>query len=212
METRNPEEQGGSGMGEVHSHLSQPDKGVGMSGSTSEQEARAGYGDQTGLEQGAADRVADARERAGAVVDDAREHAEEALDQAREKVGELRDRAEEKVGEARTRANQAIDRAEQQLEERTGVISLIRENPLPALGVAVAVGYLAAGSRSRKRGRVMNMATRQLRAAIMGGVSAALMRELRSVASEQGGALASLFGEEGEGRSGSSGSWEPDAY
>jgi ElaB/YqjD/DUF883 family membrane-anchored ribosome-binding protein len=189
METRNPGDQNRSGFGEVHSHLSQPDKGAGLSGRPS----GAGYGgsDATG---GAADAAAAARDRAGAMVADAKEHAEDALDTARDKASDIRHRAEETVDQARARASRAIDRAEQELEERTGVISMIRENPLPALGIAVAVGYLAAGSRSRKRGRVMNLATRQLRGAIMGGVSAALAREFRSIVSEQGGSLAAIFG------------------
>jgi ElaB/YqjD/DUF883 family membrane-anchored ribosome-binding protein len=132
------------------------------------------------------------------MVNEAREQAHETMDQVRTKAEELRGRAEETLGQARTRASEAIDRAESELEERTGVISMIRENPIPSLGIAVAAGYLLAGSRSRKRGRVMNMATSQLRGAIMAGVSAALAREFRSIIDEQGGSLASLFGGEKE--------------
>jgi ElaB/YqjD/DUF883 family membrane-anchored ribosome-binding protein len=128
------------------------------------------------------------------MVDEAREQAHEKMDQVKAKAEELRGRAEETLGQARTRASEAIDRAESELEERTGVITMIRENPLPALGVAAAAGFLIAGSRSRKRGRVMNMATSQLRTAIVAGVSAALAREFRSIMDEQGGSLASLFG------------------
>jgi ElaB/YqjD/DUF883 family membrane-anchored ribosome-binding protein len=197
METRNPGEQGRSGMGEVHSHLSQPDKGVGMSGSQTGG-AAGGYGGSDARDR-AGEMASDARDRAGSVVEDARENAEEALHTARDKANELKHRAEDTVDHARARASDALHRAEQELEERTGAISMIRDNPLPAIGIAVAVGYLAAGSRSRKRGRVMNLATRQLRAAIMGGISAALAREFRSIVSEQGGSLASIFGEEQEG-------------
>ncbi len=189
METRNPGDENRSGMGEVHSHLSQPEKGAGMSG----RPAGAGFGGSD-PQGGAADAASDARDRASAIVADAKDSAEEALDTARHKANEIRHRAEETVDQARTKASEAIHRAEHELEERTGVISMIRDNPLPALGIAVAVGYLAAGSRSRKRGRVMNLATRQLRGAVMGGISAALAREFRSIVNEQGGSLAAIFG------------------
>jgi ElaB/YqjD/DUF883 family membrane-anchored ribosome-binding protein len=184
METRNPGENREHGLGEVHSHLSQPGSGAGLGGSTAGS-AGSSFGQGVGSQP---------QDRASTMVDDAREQAHEKMDQVRNKAEELRGKAEETLGQARTRASEAINRAESELEERTGVISMIRENPLPSLGIAVAAGYLMAGSRSRKRGRVMNMATSQLRGAILAGVSAALAREFRSVMDEQGGSLASLFG------------------
>lgn len=196
METRNPGEQGRSGMGEVHSHLSQPDKGIGMSASHAGGSAGGYGGSQAG--DRASEMAGEARDRAAGLVDDAREHAEDALDTARAKASELKHRAEDGVEQARVKATDALHRAETELEERTGAITMIRENPLPAFGIALAVGYLAAGSRSRKRGRVMNLATRQLRGAILGGISAALAKEFRSIVSEQGGSLASIFGDDGQ--------------
>ncbi|CAN5782469.1 hypothetical protein BH23GEM6_BH23GEM6_00470 [soil metagenome] len=192
METRNPGEHGDTGLGEVRSHLSQPGRTPGASGTSG-----MGYPGGSGLGQTGQS----TSDRAGAMVDDAKDRAEDAVHQVRAKAGELRDRAEDTLDDARSRAGQAISRAEAELEERTGVISMIRDNPIPALGVAVAVGYLAAGSRRKKRGRVMNMATGQLRGAIIAGVSAALAREFRSIMSEQGGSLASLFGGDNETRS-----------
>lgn len=193
METRNPGEHGDTGMGEVHSHLSQPDKGAGMSGSPTAG-GDGGYGGRPEPQERAGQTGSNTPNRAGAAIGEAKDQAEDALHQARAKADNLRDRAEETVDEARSRANQAIDRAESQIEERTGGISMIRDNALPALGIAFAVGYLAAGSRAKKRGRVMNMATTQLRGAIMAGISAAVARELRSVLAEQGGSIGSLFG------------------
>jgi ElaB/YqjD/DUF883 family membrane-anchored ribosome-binding protein len=195
METRNPGDNREHGMGEVHSHLSQPGSGAGLGGATAGSTGSSfGQGAGTQPHDQAGQLGAEARDRAGTMVNDAREQAHETMDQVRSKAEELRGKAEETLGQARTRASEAIDRAESELEERTGVISMIRENPLPSLGIAVAAGYLIAGSRSRKRGRVMNMATSQLRGAIMAGVSAALAREFRSIMDEQGGSLASLFG------------------
>jgi len=191
METRNPGEHGDTGLGEVRSHLSQPGRTPGAGGTS-------GLGNPTTSATGHSGQST--ADRAGAMVDDVKDHAEDAMHQARSKAADLRDRAEDTFEDARSRANQALSRAETELEERTGVISMIRDNPLPALGVAVALGYLAAGSRRRKRGRMMNMATGQLRGAIMAGVSAALAREFRSIMSEQGGSLGSLFGGESESR------------
>lgn len=200
METRQPGEHGEGGYGEVHSHISQPDKGQGLSG---------GYDPTRDLDSdegsSAEEMVGQARERAGAMVDDAKEQAEEITEQVRNRAGQLRDRAGETLGQAREKAGQALDRAEDELEERTGIVTLIRENPIPALGAAFAVGYLMAGSRRQKRGKLMNMATGQLRGAIMGGISAALASELRSLAREQGGTLASLFGGSQEDESTSDG-------
>jgi ElaB/YqjD/DUF883 family membrane-anchored ribosome-binding protein len=172
------------GMGEVHSHLSQPAKTVGGPGAMS-----SGAGGEHDQSEGV-------RDRAGAMVEDAREHASEAIDHARDRAGELRHEAEERIGQAREKAGDALHRAGEELDDRTGVVTLIRDNPLPALGVAFAVGYLSAGSRAGKRGRMMNAATSQLRGAILGGVSAALAREFRGLMAEQGGSLAAIFGDD----------------
>jgi ElaB/YqjD/DUF883 family membrane-anchored ribosome-binding protein len=188
MENRNPGESRDTGLGEVHSHISQPDKGVSMSGQYGSTSSGGGAGED------ARDLAAKARDRAGTMVDDARDQAENVAADVKSRANDLRHRAEEAVGQARASAGQALDRAETELEERTGVISMIRDNPLPAVAVAFGVGYLLAGRSSGKRGRVTGMATRQLRTAIMGGISAALMREVRGILEDQGGTLGSLLG------------------
>jgi ElaB/YqjD/DUF883 family membrane-anchored ribosome-binding protein len=202
METRQPGEHGDTGLGEVHAHISQPDKGRGTSGGYTSGPGGAG----NDLEA----QASEAKDRATAMLDDAREQAADVAGRVKHRAEELRDSAQEAVGDARERASKAVDRAERELEERTGIVTMIRDNPLPALGIALAAGYLLAGSRRDKRGRLMNMATGQLRGAIMGGLSAALMNELRDIVAQQGGTLASLLGENDRGESTSGARTNPE--
>ncbi len=160
----------GTGTGEVHSGLSVGrDVDTGYSaiapaatGSTWEPSSGSGEG-------GAMNRVRDA---AG---------------QARERLqglsGNVSERAGDMAGQAREKAGQALGRAEQVLEER-GILDKVRENPLPALGVAFGVGFLLAGSGDQvqgKRSTAMYKAKNQLKGAIMGGLSAAVAQEGRNL-------------------------------
>lgn len=137
-----------------------------------------------------------AGERAVGAVDQAKDKANELADRAQDKAGELADQAKQKAGEAKQRASEALDQAERKLEE-TGVMDMIRDNPLAALGVAVGIGFLLAGdgdsgkSRGRKGG-IAYKAKHQLKGAVMGGLSAAVAQEFRSFLGETGGA-GSLF-------------------
>lgn len=187
MENRNPGEHGDVPAGQVHAHISQPYKGAQTSGR---------YGGTPGTESGSAgtadggeELVGQARERATEMLDDARD----VVGRVRDKADDLRNRAGEMAGQVKDRATRAKERAEEELEER-GVFSLVRGNPLPAVGVAFALGYLLAGSNEKGRGRVMNLATGQLRAAIVAGIAAAVSRELRDTLAEQGGTLGAIFG------------------
>jgi ElaB/YqjD/DUF883 family membrane-anchored ribosome-binding protein len=126
---------------------------------------------------------------------------EKALNRVRGVAGQVRDRVQDVPGQARERMGQAMDRAESLLEER-GVLNKVRENPLPALGIAFGLGFLLAGSddESReKRGGTMSKAKHQLRGAIIGGLSAAVAQEARNLLGmaqgkgSQGGMLGSLF-------------------
>lgn len=98
--------------------------------------------------------------------------------------GTARDRARAFARDARRRAGDALGRAAGELDDRTGVVRIVRDNPLAAVGVAFAVGFLIAG-KSRSDGH-FGRARQQLRGAIIGAVSAAVAQETR--------ALAGLFG------------------
>ena len=163
-------------------------------------------GGQGGLQERAVNRVRD-------VADQVRERAQEMTQNLN--LGE-------RAGEARERAGQALGRAEEMLEER-GVLNTIRENPLPALGIAFGLGFLLAGSGDEgKKHGAMYKAKHQLRGAVMGGLSAAVAQEARGLlgmAQGKGGAggmLGSLLqnlqgggqqggGQQGGSRSGSGG-------
>lgn len=175
----------GLGEGGVHSHIEfQPSKGEGMSGKY-----------DTGRDGGAVDT---ARERAGEMAGQARDQMHHAADQARNRLGEARERAQEMVGQARTRAGELLEQA-----ETSEPMRMARDNPLPALGIAFAAGFLLAGS-SDTGGR-FGKAKQQIRGAVMGGISAALAQEMRDMLGGQDvrGLVDSLMG--GQGRTGGAG-------
>lgn len=142
------------------------------------------------------------------VVGTARDQIENLADTTRDRAGELRDRAGEMASDARERAGQALHDAENLLEERTGALTAIRSNALPAMGIAFAVGFALAGSSANKRG-VTGFARRRVRTAVRAGLAAALTNELRGMTGADG-LLSTLFGHKEEergsrGRSGGSG-------
>jgi ElaB/YqjD/DUF883 family membrane-anchored ribosome-binding protein len=149
-------------------------------------------------------------DRAGEMVDRARDRAEDVAqearnrvqdwsgdvedqvrdwgDQAREQVDDWSDQARGWASRARNEAGEIIDRAEDRLEQQTGAVTFIRQNPLLAAGVAFGVGFILAGSdRGKKRRGVMGRATGSIRSAIVGGVSTMLMQELQDLMDEHGG-------------------------
>lgn len=198
-----------AGTGQVHSGLS-----VGSDVDTG-YSAIAAAGSSGGSQQGGTmDRVKDA--------------ASQARDRVQSMAGDLPGRVNEAAGQAREKAGQAMHRAERVLEER-GILDRVRENPLPALGIAFGLGFLLAGSdddsgkhggsgRRGSSGGALNNAKHQLKGAIMGGLSAAIAQEGRNLLGmaqgkgNQGGMLGSLLenlqggGSGGSGRSGSGGS------
>lgn len=89
-------------------------------------------------------------------------------------------RARSFANEARQRAAGALGRAASGLDEHTGVVRLVRDNPLAAVGAAFALGFLVAG-KSQSEGR-FGKAKQQLRGAIIGAISAAVAQETRALA------------------------------
>lgn len=164
---------GDQGTGEVHSGLTvgrDVDTGysaIAVSGSTMDRASTSATG--SGSESGAMDRVRDV--------------AGQARDRIQGMAGDLPDRVGELTGQARERAGEALGRAERVLEER-GILDKVRENPLPALGVAFGLGFLLAGSGDQvegKRSTALYKAKNQLKGAIMGGLSAAVAQEGRNL-------------------------------
>jgi ElaB/YqjD/DUF883 family membrane-anchored ribosome-binding protein len=157
-----------SGSGEVHSHLSsQPDKGEGMSGKF--------------------DTPATPGERARAFAGRMRDRTDDFLDAAEERVDHVRGRVAGSARTARERTEGFFDSAEDALDQRSGVLDAARQSPLPALGVAFAVGFLLAGSGDPERHPSVSKTKNQIKGAIMGGISAAVSQQLRSFIEEQGG-------------------------
>lgn len=182
------------GTGEVHSGLS-----VGRDVDTG-YSAIAAAG-STGASTGSSSwEPASGSDRSGA-LNRVRDVAEQARDHLQGMTGNVSDRVGDATERARDTAGQFMGRAEQVLEER-GVLDRVRENPLPALGLAVGVGFLLAGSGEKpqgKRGGTLYKAKNQLKGAIMGGLSAAVAQEGRNLLGMmqgqkgQGGLLEALF-------------------
>lgn len=148
---------------------------------------------------------------------EARDRMNEATEQAQNVANQAQQKARQAASQAQSKANQAMNRVESKLEQ-TGLMGTIRNNPLPALGIAFGIGFLLAGDgdeeereekkerpakREQKRrkggGGVMQSAKSQLRSAVMGGLSAAVAQEGRNLMGmaqgkgNQGGILGSLF-------------------
>jgi hypothetical protein len=102
-------------------------------------------------------------------------------------------------GRVRGVAARALDRATAGLDERTGLIGVVRDNPLAAVGVAFTIGVLVAG-KSDSAGRFGKL-KQQLRGAVIGAISAAVAQEARNLAGAgRSSLLAGLFGDEVEER------------
>lgn len=173
------------GTSEVHSELSaQPSKGVGDSGSYDAGAAgtmeRVRYRAEHTREE-ISDRVDVAREEVAERAEDLGARARDRIDAARDEVSRLREGLT-------ARASRALD--------GTGIPPKIQDHPMLALGAAFGLGYLLAGSGGQKGGMRGKVRT-QLRAAIVGGVTAALAQQAQSILgfeSGQSGGLGNLFG------------------
>ncbi len=201
---------GRTGGAEVHGDLgvgreSGNYSAIAVTGSVADQSSGTGSGGE-GLRDQAMGRV---RDVAGSV----RERAQGLMD-GMPAPGDVAGQAREKVGDA-------LGRAQTLLEDR-GVLNMVRDNPLPALGVAFGVGFLLAGKGDRNAGGKMGQARNQLRGAIMGGLSAAVAQEARNLIGAQGGAgglggilgsvLGNLQGQGGGSRSGSGSTHRPPSH
>jgi ElaB/YqjD/DUF883 family membrane-anchored ribosome-binding protein len=164
--------------------------GPGMSG-TGRDQGGMSMGDQPGTAEVhsgiafAPESQQGTRERAAGKVRDVADTVSGAAgnlgDKARSVAGNVGDKAGDLASQARSRVSGLTDRATTALDER-GMLGKLRENPLPALGIAFAVGFLLAGGGrgSAAPGSKSARARSELRNALMAGVTAGLGQGARS--------------------------------
>lgn len=104
----------------------------------------------------------------------------------------LRDRVGDVAGTVGSKASGAAstvrERANTLMEQR-GILDRLRENPLPLLGVAFAIGFVIAGNDDDDRDDRPSRgsaARRELRGALMAGVSAGIAQGARGFLSQTG--------------------------
>jgi hypothetical protein len=176
----------------------------------------------TGLHSGGSDEYSGlqfaGRESGGGVGGRVRNVAETVRERAGNLGGPVRNLAGnlgDAAGTVRDRARSVSERATGALEKR-GMLDRLRDNPLPVLGVAFALGFLLAARDEdddygeSRRGRARN----ELRDALMAGVATGLAQGARGFLSQAGSEstgfvntlmdafLGSAGGESGGGRTG----------
>ncbi|HEU4455085.1 MAG TPA: YtxH domain-containing protein [Longimicrobium sp.] len=129
---------------------------------------------QQGTRERAAGKVRDVADTVTGAAGNLGGRARSVAENVGEKAGDL-------ASQARSRVSGLADRATTALDDR-GVLGKLRENPLPALGVAFAVGFLLAGGgrSSANPGSTAARARSELRNALMAGVTAGLGQGARS--------------------------------
>jgi hypothetical protein len=124
----------------------------------------------------------------GGVGGRVREVAERVSGPVRNLAGNLGPSVTEAADTVRERARTVSDRAKETLERR-GMLDRLRDNPLPVLGVAFALGFLLAardedddGFGESRRGQARS----ELRDALMAGLTAGLAQGARGFLSQAG--------------------------
>ncbi|HEX2203837.1 MAG TPA: hypothetical protein VHG91_11090 [Longimicrobium sp.] len=163
----------GLGGAEVHGGL----HSSGRTGDDYSGIAFAGQEQQGGLKNRVRDAAGTVAERAGELGGRAREALGNV---AGGRVGDVASTARERVGGT-------LNRAQGVLEER-GVLSRVRDNALPALGLAFGVGFLLALSDNKRvqPGSKMYRAKSELRGAVMAGLSAGAAQAVRGFMGQAG--------------------------
>lgn len=145
---------------------------------------RAGSGEvHSGLHSGGRDDysgIAFSGSASGQQGGGVRDKVSGAADAVRDRASEVGDRASGAASGAKGRLGALSERANSALEGR-GVLSRLQENPLPALGVAFAAGFLLAGgtNASSRPNSPAARARQELRNALMSGASAGLAQGAR---------------------------------
>ena len=162
------------GSAEVHTGL-HSGRGAG------EEYGGLGFSDGSG---GVKDRVAGA---ARSAADTVRGRAGEMAGAVRDRAETLGHRAGEAASHARDRVTRLSERTNDVLQQR-GLLSRLEENPLPALGVAFGLGFLLAGTGSSRADTPAGRARRELRNALMAGLTAGAAQATRGFIQSTGGA------------------------
>jgi hypothetical protein len=103
------------------------------------------------------------------------------------RLADLGERAQDFAGHMRDSARGGLQSAATMIEE-TAVVGAIKNNPLTALGVAFIGGLAIAITRQpTTRYWMLDRARRQLRTAIISGVSAVVVQELRTLLGGENG-------------------------
>lgn len=177
------------------------DSGGSMGDPTGGAEVRSGLHSGRGGEELSALGFAEGSPAAGGVRERVTERARTVAQGMRETAGTLGTRAGEVAGQARERLGELSERTNRALEQR-GLIARLQENPLPALAIAFGIGFLLAGG-----GRGGNVDTptgrvrRELRSALMAGLTAGAAQATRGFLQSAGrpdGALSSILTGESE--------------
>lgn len=133
-----------SGTGRDHSGLEAgTTRSMAMGDAPGSADVHAGiaFNANAGTDEGVRDRTVNrVKDAAGTVADAAGSLGQ----RARSVAGDVADRAGDVASQARDRLGALAEGARSTLEER-GWLERLRENPLPALGVAFAAGFLLAG-------------------------------------------------------------------
>lgn len=194
---------------------------AGTSGSSSMGDRGLGSAEvHTGLHSGSGDQYS-GLQFAGHESQSAGGRLRGAAETVRERVAaparNLGARASEATSGVRDRLGGVRERANTALESR-GLLDRLRENPLPVLGVAFALGFVLAGNdEDDEDGRPVTRASRarrELRNALMAGVSAGVAQGARGFLNQAGsqgggfinGLLENLLGGTGGGGSSEYGS------
>jgi ElaB/YqjD/DUF883 family membrane-anchored ribosome-binding protein len=109
-------------------------------------------------------------------------------------LSEFAKRAENFIDGAMDSVSERARNAADYIDERTGAVTLVRKNPLAAVGIAFAAGLAIAAISAPPRDRrwVVERARRQLRATILSGLTAAVAGEVLSFLGDGDGEIAEL--------------------
>lgn len=165
---------------------------AGTSGSASMGDRGLGSAEvHTGLHSGGSDQMsglqfAGHETQSGGVGGRLRDVADRVGGPVRNLTGNLGPRVSDAASTVRERAGTVRERAHTALEQR-GMLDRLRDNPLPVLGVAFAIGFLLAardddGFEESRRGQARS----ELRDALMAGVTAGLAQGARGFLSQAG--------------------------
>jgi hypothetical protein len=146
----------------------------------------------TGLHSGGGDEYSGLQfagsEREGGVGGRVRGAAGAVRERASSLAGSLGARAGETASAARERMSGVRQRANTALESR-GLLDRLRENPLPVIGVAFALGFVLAGNDDwddDEEPTRASRARRELRSALMAGLSAGIAQGARGFLNQAG--------------------------